>query len=98
MLALNYKRIVGGIFFDLEKASDCVNHDILLPKMEYYGIKGVMYMLIKSYLENEHQKVKFNNKLSEWDKINIDVPQRSILGPFFFLIYINDLPSVIISE
>jgi hypothetical protein len=54
-----------------------------------------MYTLIKSYLENRHQRVKFNNKLSKWDKINIGVPQGSILGPLFFLIYINDLPSVI---
>jgi len=55
----------------------------------------MMYTLITSYLENRHQRVKFNNKLSEWDKINIGVPQGSILGPLFFLIYINDLPSVI---
>jgi len=79
----------------MEKAFDCVNHAILLAKMEYYGIRGVMYTLIKSYLENRHQRVKFNNKLSEWDKINTGVPQGSILGPLFFLIYINDLPSLI---
>jgi hypothetical protein len=54
-----------------------------------------MCTLIKSYLENRYQRVKFNNKLSKWDKINIGVPQRSVLGPLFFLIYINDLPSVI---
>ena len=54
-----------------------------------------MYTLIKSSLENRRQRVKFNNKLSEWDKINIGVPQGSIFGPLFFLIYINDLPSVI---
>jgi hypothetical protein len=95
LLALNNKRIAKGIFFDLEKAFDCINHDILLAKMEYYGIRGVMYTLIKSYLEIRHQKVKFNNKISKWDKINIGVPQGSILGLLFFLIYINNLPSVI---
>ena len=87
MLALNNKRIVGGIFFYLEKAFDCVNHDILLAKMEYYGTTGVMYTLIKPYLENRQQSVKFNNILSKWDKINIGAPQGSVLGPLFFNLY-----------
>jgi len=94
-MALNDKRIVVGIFFDLEKAFDCINHDILLAKLEYYGIRGVVYTLIKSYLEDRYQSVKFNNKLSNWDKINIGGSQGSVLGPLFFLIYINDLPSII---
>ena len=71
LTALNNKRRVGGIFFDLEKAFDCVNHDILLAKVEFYGTRGVMHTLIKSYLENRYQRVKFNNKLSKWNKINI---------------------------
>jgi len=54
-----------------------------------------MYTLIKSYLEDRYQRVKFNNKLSNWDKINIGVLQGSVLGPLFFLIYIDDLPSII---
>ena len=88
---LNNKQIVGGIFFDMEKVFDCVNHDILLAKMEYYGVRGIMYTLIKSYLEDRYQRVKFNN----WDKINIGVLQGSVLGPLLFLIYVNDLPSAI---
>jgi len=54
-----------------------------------------MYTLIKSYLEDRYQRVKFNNKLSNRDKINIGVLQGSVLGPLFFFIYINDLPSII---
>jgi len=63
--------------------------------MEYYGVRGAMYMLIKSYLKDSHQRVKFHNKVSNWDKINIGVPQGSVLGPLLFFIYVNDLPSSI---
>ena len=86
-VTLNDKKLVGGIFFDLEKAFDCVNHKILLAKMEYYSIRGVMFNLIKSYLEDRYQRVKFNNKFSNWDKINIGVPQGSVLGPLFPNLY-----------
>jgi len=55
--------------------------------MEYYGTTGVMYTLIKPYLENRQQSVKFNNILSKWDKINIGAPQGSVLGPLFFNLY-----------
>lgn len=57
LTALNNKK-VGGVFCDLHKALDCVNHKILLPKMELYGITGSFYNLIKSYIEHSYQKVK----------------------------------------
>jgi hypothetical protein len=85
--ALNNKKKCGGIFFDLEKAFDRVDHNILMNKISYYGVNGVFFSLIKSYLENRYQKTKFNNKLSKWKKIRKGVPQGSILGPLLFLIY-----------
>ena len=99
LTALNNKIKVGGIFCDLHKAFDCVNHDILLSKMEFYGIIGKANNLIKSYLQNRYQRVQIKkdslNYCSDWELITDGVPQGSILGPLFFLLYINDLPNTI---
>jgi hypothetical protein len=92
---LNNKMKSGAIFFDLEKVFDCIDHEILLSKSQFYGVKGSMYLLIESYLRNRYQRVKFNNKFSKWGKITKGVPRGSILGPLLFLNYINDLPSFI---
>jgi hypothetical protein len=56
--ALNNKNIIGGIFCDLHKAFDYINHKLLLDKLEFHGIKGNFLKLIKSYLADRYQRVK----------------------------------------
>ena len=76
---------------DLAKAFDTVDHNVLLFKLDQYGIRAVAYDLISSYLNNRRQLVAVNNYESDEKIIETGVPQGSVLGPLFFLIYINDL-------
>lgn len=91
-----------GIFCDLSRAFDCVNHEYLLIKLYKYGVRGISLKWIESYLLNRKQYVSVTNTTyntndcanSEALEINMGVPQGSVLAPILFLLYINDLDAL----
>ena len=83
-----------GVFIDLKKAFDTVNHEILLAKLENYGIRGVINSWFRSYLTDRKQTTEVNNVVSEAETTLRGVPQGSVLGPLLFLLCINDIREI----
>ena len=80
-----------GIFVDLKKAFDTVNHEILLTKLEHYGIRGVINSWFRSYLSDRRQSIEIYKCIPETETIVCGVPQGSVLKPLLFLLYISDI-------
>ena len=89
LTAMNNNLVEGGVSWNLQKAFNCVNYNILIDKLEFYGIKGKFKTLIGSYRTGRYQKVALSNtidnsKSSSWEEIRNGVPHSSILGLLFF--------------
>ena len=89
--ALDNRNHAGALLTDLSKAFDCLNHGLLIAKLDAYGFNYSSLALIFNYLSDRKQRTKVNNSFSTWSDIKTGVPQGSILGPLLFNIYLNDI-------
>ena len=95
---LDNNEAVIGIYLDLQKAYDTVNHTMLLYKMYQYGIRGITYNWFVSYLANRFQFTSVDNVHSGLLTVTCGVPQGSVLGPLLFLLYVNDITNAVPGE
>ena len=98
---INSKFTVVGTFFISKRLIDCLNHNILLSELQFYGVNGKAKSCFESYINNRYQRVQIldeelnQTSFSAWEKITDGVPQGSVLGPLLFFIYISGLPKTI---
>ena len=89
--ALDNHKVFGAVLTDLSKAFDCICHDLLIAKLNAYGLSLPALKLITDYLQNRKQRTKIGSIYSDWEDIISGVPQGSILGPLLFNIFLCDL-------